>query len=42
MPGPGKYEVKSTLGGHNKILSQDKNVNPCPKLMLPKSESRRI
>jgi hypothetical protein len=42
VPGPGSYPIKSTIGGHNKVLSQDKNINPCPKLTLPKNESRRI
>jgi len=42
IPGPGYYQIKSTLGGENKILSQDKNNNPCPRLMPSKNESRRI
>lgn len=34
--------IKSTLGGNNKILSQDKNNNPVPRLMPEKNKSRRL
>jgi len=37
VPGPGQYPIKSTLGGSNKILSQDRNINPCVKLTSAKN-----
>ena len=41
VPGPGHYPIKSTLGGENKILSQDRNINPCLRLSNSKNESRK-